>query len=98
MTPTELPVLILEQVIRVQSQVILDDARGENAFAGDEYIGRKQPRSVLCLPLLKQAELTGVLYLENSLGVACVHAGVDHSAEVARLTGGDRAGECPVVR
>ena len=66
-TPSELPVLILEQVIRTESQVILDDARGENAFAEDEYIGRKQARSLLCLPLLKQAELIGVLYLENSL-------------------------------
>jgi PAS domain S-box-containing protein len=67
MTPSELPVRILEQVIRTQSQVILDDARGGNAFAGDEYIGCKQARSLLCLPLLKQAELIGVLYLENSL-------------------------------
>jgi PAS domain S-box-containing protein len=61
------PELVLEQVIRTESQVILDDARGENAFAEDEYIGRKQARSLLCLPLLKQGELIGVLYLENSL-------------------------------
>ncbi len=66
-TSSELPVLLLDQAIRTQSQVILDDARGENAFAGDEYIGRKQARSLLCLPLVKQAELIGVLYLENSL-------------------------------
>jgi len=66
-TPSELSVLILEQVIRTQSQVILDDARGENAFAEDEYIGRKQARSLLCLPLLKQAKLIGALYLENNL-------------------------------
>jgi PAS domain S-box-containing protein len=65
--PSELPVLILEQVIRTERPVILDDARGENAFAEDEYIGRKLARSLLCLPLLKQAELIGVLYLENSL-------------------------------
>jgi PAS domain S-box-containing protein len=65
--PLELPVRILERVIRTQSQVILDDARGRNAFVGDDYIGRKQARSLLCLPLLKQAELTGILYLENSL-------------------------------
>jgi PAS domain S-box-containing protein len=66
-TPSELPLLILEQVIRTQSQVILDDARGQNMFAEDEYMSRKRVRSLLCLPLLKQAELTGVLYLENSL-------------------------------
>src|SRR6185295_19859386 len=66
-TPSELPELILEQVIRTHSPVILDDARGQNAFAEDEYMSRKRVRSLLCLPLLKQAELIGVLYLENSL-------------------------------
>src|SRR5258705_5656713 len=65
--PSELPVLILEQSIRTQSQVILDDARGQSMFAEDEYMSRKRVRSLLCLPLLKQAELIGVLYLENSL-------------------------------
>jgi PAS domain S-box-containing protein len=66
-TPSELPLLILEQVIRTQSQVILDDARGQSMFAEDEYMTRKRVRSLLCLPLLKQADLIGVLYLENSL-------------------------------
>jgi PAS domain S-box-containing protein len=66
-TPLELPLLILEQVVRTQSQVMLDDARGQNMFAEDEYMSRKRVRSLLCLPLLKQAELIGVLYLENSL-------------------------------
>jgi C4-dicarboxylate-specific signal transduction histidine kinase len=47
--------------------VILDDARGQNMFAEDEYMSRKRVRSLLCLPLLKQADLIGVLYLENSL-------------------------------
>src|SRR6266849_2113027 len=66
-TPSELPLLILEKVIRTQSQVLLDDARGQSMFAEDEYMSRKRVRSLLCLPLLKQAELIGVLYLENSL-------------------------------
>jgi signal transduction histidine kinase len=66
-TPSELPLLILEQVIRTRSPVILDDARGQSMFAEDEYMSRKRVRSLLCLPLLKQADLIGVLYLENSL-------------------------------
>jgi PAS domain S-box-containing protein len=66
-TPSELPLLILEQVIRTRSQVILDDARGQSMFAEDEYMSSKRVRSLLCLPLLKQADLIGVLYLENSL-------------------------------
>jgi PAS domain S-box-containing protein len=62
-----LPLLILEHVIRTQSEAILDDARGQSMFAEDEYMSRKRVRSLLCLPLLKQADLIGVLYLENSL-------------------------------
>jgi C4-dicarboxylate-specific signal transduction histidine kinase len=47
--------------------VILDDALSPNEFKGDEYFQRARVRSVFCLPLLKQAKLIGVLYLENSL-------------------------------
>jgi PAS domain S-box-containing protein len=45
----------------------LDDASADNPFSADEYIRRRHARSVLCLPLLKQAKLIGVLYLENNL-------------------------------
>ena len=47
--------------------VLLHDASGQNQFAADEYIRGHHARSVLCLPLLKQNRLLGVLYLENSL-------------------------------
>jgi PAS domain S-box-containing protein len=47
--------------------VILDDVLAEHPFSADEYITRKQARSVLCLPLIKQSRLTGLLYLENNL-------------------------------
>ena len=47
--------------------MILDDALAQNPFSEDEYICQKRARSVLCLPLVKQAELIGVLYLENNL-------------------------------
>ena len=45
----------------------MHDASGQNSFAADEYIRGHHARSVLCLPLLKQTRLLGVLYLENSL-------------------------------
>ena len=38
-----------------------------NLFTEDEYVRRQHPRSVLCLPLVMQARLMGVLYLENNL-------------------------------
>src|SRR6202040_1906422 len=46
---------------------ILNDASVQNPFSADEYIRQKQVRSVLCLPLVKQSKLIGVLYLENNL-------------------------------
>jgi PAS domain S-box-containing protein len=36
-------------------------------YSDDEYIRQKHPRSVLCLPVVKQAKLVGALYLENNL-------------------------------
>jgi PAS domain S-box-containing protein len=66
-TPADLPESLLHTVIRMRQSVILDDASTQNPFSGDPYIREKRARSVLCLPLVKQAELIGVLYLENNL-------------------------------
>jgi PAS domain S-box-containing protein len=63
----ELPESVLHYVTRARENVILDDALAQNPFSADEYICQKHPRSVLCLPLVKQAKLIGVLYLENNL-------------------------------
>jgi len=65
--PGELPESIYRYVIRSQESVILDDATIPNVFSADNYVQGKRPRSVLCLPLVKQARLIGVLYLENNL-------------------------------
>ena len=67
MRPSDLPDSLLYYVIRTQESVILDDASTQNLFSEDEYIRQRYPRSVLSLPLVKQAKLMGVLYLENSL-------------------------------
>jgi len=66
-TGSDLPDSLLQYVIRTQESVILDDASTENLFSQDEYVRQRGPRSVLCLPLVKQVRLVGVLYLENNL-------------------------------
>jgi PAS domain S-box-containing protein len=58
---------VLHYVLRTQESVILDDAMAQPPFAADPYIRQRQARSILCLPLLNQAKLIGVLYLENNL-------------------------------
>src|SRR5258708_14252210 len=67
-TPAELPEWLLCYEIRTQQSVILDDASSQSLFSEDPYVLQKRPRSVLCLPLVKQAKLIGALYLENNLG------------------------------
>ena len=66
-SPAELPESVLHYLIRTRESVILDDALAQNPFSADEYIRQKHARSVLCLPLVKQSKLIGVLYLENKL-------------------------------
>jgi PAS domain S-box-containing protein len=66
-SPTELPESLLRYVIRTRETVIIDDALAQNPFSADEYICKKHVRSILCLPMVKQSNLIGVLYLENNL-------------------------------
>jgi PAS domain S-box-containing protein len=63
----ELPKSVLHYVTRTRESVILDDALAQNPFSADEYLRQNHVRSVLCLPLVKQANLVGALYLENNL-------------------------------
>jgi PAS domain S-box-containing protein len=62
-----LPVSIVHHVACTRESVILDDASAQNPFSADKYIGQRRTRSILCLPLIKQTTLIGVLYLENNL-------------------------------
>jgi signal transduction histidine kinase len=66
-TPADLPQLVLCDVLRTRESVILDDAPAASPYSEDEYVRRAGPRSVLCLPIVKQTTLLGVLYLENQL-------------------------------
>jgi len=66
-TAGELPESVLRYVHRTKEYVLLNDASGENAFAADEYLCKHYTRSLLCLPILKQNRLLGMLYLENRL-------------------------------
>jgi len=58
---------ILQFVLRTHEPVLLDDAQAPNPLSADEQLQLRRSRSVLCLPLLKQSEPMGVLYLENNL-------------------------------
>jgi PAS domain S-box-containing protein len=61
------PESIVQYVTRTSESVILDDAAAQNPYSSDTYIRERHARSILCLPLIHQGKLSGVLYLENNL-------------------------------
>jgi PAS domain S-box-containing protein len=67
-TTSELPVSIIQYVVRTLESVILDDASVHNQFSADHYFSQRRCRSIFCLPLVRQTKLIGVLYLENTFG------------------------------
>jgi PAS domain S-box-containing protein len=62
-----LPESVVQYVARTRESVILDDASAQNPFSTDPYVREHHARSILCLPLVNQTQLVGVLYLENNL-------------------------------
>ncbi|WP_437284954.1 AAA family ATPase [Sorangium sp. So ce406] len=62
-----LPRSILNYVRRSHDRVLLDDASVRHPFQEDAYFTQSRPRSVLCLPIVRQDRLLGLLYLENKL-------------------------------
>jgi predicted ATPase/signal transduction histidine kinase len=66
---------IVHYVRRTRHKVVLGDATAESQFNSEPYIAMNRPKSVLCIPLQKQSELIGILYLENNLAVDAFTAG-----------------------
>jgi PAS domain S-box-containing protein len=66
-TEDAVPESIIRYVARTHESVILDDASARHPFSADSYFRQQHARSILCLPLINQAKLIGLLYLENNL-------------------------------
>ena len=65
--PSDLPLSVLHYAARTHERVLLNDVAVLNPFSADPYVVQARPKSVLCLPVVKQSKLVAVLYLENSL-------------------------------
>jgi PAS domain S-box-containing protein len=62
-----LPQSVIRHVMRTREDVILDDATAQNPFSDDPYVVQRHARSIICLPLVNQGKLNGIIYLENNL-------------------------------
>ncbi|MEG4350860.1 AAA family ATPase [Microcoleus sp. LAD1_D5] len=63
----ELPVSVINYVCRSQKPLVLQDATFAELFKADAYIREFQIKSILCLPIIYQSNLQGIIYLENKL-------------------------------
>jgi PAS domain S-box-containing protein len=66
-TRSTCPESLVRYVIRTRESVILDDASKPNLFSADDYLRNRSSKSLLCVPLIKNQELTGILLLEDTL-------------------------------
>jgi len=67
---------VVNYAARAGKAVVLADAGEDERFRLDPHIATQRTRSILCLPLIHQGKLAGLLYLENKL--ACGAFTVDH--------------------
>ncbi len=58
---------VVSYVLRTRETVVLHDAAREGPFVRDPQVKASRPRSLLCMPLLRQGQVTGVIYLVNHL-------------------------------
>jgi PAS domain S-box-containing protein len=68
-SPRSCPESVIRHVIRTREIVVLDGPSvptGASQFALDPYLQLHGPRSVLCIPLVHQDVLRGLLYLESA--------------------------------
>lgn len=64
---TRFPLTILRSAFRSKEVIIETNAFSSTIFGVDPYVAEYQLKSVLCLPIVKNQQVTGLLYLENNL-------------------------------
>ncbi|MFN6572130.1 AAA family ATPase [Dendronalium sp. ChiSLP03b] len=63
----DVPITLINYVKRTKEIFVIDDVKGVDFLSSDRYIIREQPKSLLCIPIINQGKLLGILYLENNL-------------------------------
>ena len=61
------PESVIKYVTRTNEDLVIENISADGMFSDDPIIQHKKILSALCLPILNQGKLTGILYLENNL-------------------------------
>ncbi len=65
-----LPQSVISYVRRTRESLVIPDAQHDRQFSHDPYIAQHQTQSILCVPILHQGHLIGLMYLEHALMTA----------------------------
>ncbi len=57
---------VVNYVINTKESIVLNNAQNNSIFSNDTSVISRKVKSVLCMPLIFQGELKGVIYLENN--------------------------------
>ncbi|PZF72625.1 adenylate/guanylate cyclase domain-containing protein [Taibaiella soli] len=63
------PLSVINYVIAKRETVLLDNAAESALFRDDPFIVNHAPKSILCMPLIRQGKLQGVIYLANEITI-----------------------------
>jgi PAS domain S-box-containing protein len=63
----EVPLKLIQYVKHKLETVVIENCQSDIGGIIDEYMQKYQPKSVLCMPILNQGNLLGIIYLENHL-------------------------------
>jgi diguanylate cyclase (GGDEF)-like protein len=58
---------IAQYVVSTRENIVLDNASNNPNFQNNLYVTKNKTKSILCMPIIYQNDLKGVIYLENNL-------------------------------
>jgi len=58
---------LIEHIIRTRESIVIDDAKKDQNCQKYEYFIKNKTKSVMCIPIIYQNDLKGIIYLENNL-------------------------------
>lgn len=65
----DIPRAVIQYVERTWKILVIEDASSEPFFASEPYIQQHNIKSLLCMPIIGDGKLIGILYLENNQSI-----------------------------
>ncbi|AKG24198.1 trifunctional serine/threonine-protein kinase/ATP-binding protein/sensor histidine kinase [Calothrix sp. 336/3] len=66
-TSEDIPIKLINYVKNTQEILVIDNCQTDIPGVIGEYMLEHEPKSILCMPIMNQGHLVGILYLENQL-------------------------------